>query len=99
MSWCGAAAVMVEGVETLLAAHCCCPNPVPCCCNFIVPRCRPDPVPCRPLQVQVDQMLKYREDANAGRPKEAKISVNDFVIKAAALALKKVGSRICVGMV
>jgi len=42
------------------------------------------------MEVAVDSMLAYREDANAARAKEAKISVNDFVVKAAALALKKV---------
>lgn len=41
-------------------------------------------------------MLKLREQINASFPKESgtKISVNDFVIKAAAAALKKVcGSK------
>lgn len=44
---------------------------------------------------QVDKMLKLREEINAATAsgKEgagSKISVNDFVVKAAALALKKV---------
>jgi len=49
------------------------------------------------LDTQVDKLLKLRSDLNAtleaGKKKDApvkKISLNDFVIKAAALALKKV---------
>lgn len=44
--------------------------------------------------MQVDGMLKLREQINSNvKDSGVKISVNDFVIKAAALALKKVGSR------
>jgi pyruvate dehydrogenase E2 component (dihydrolipoamide acetyltransferase) len=45
---------------------------------------------------EIEQLLKIREDANAGAPKDAsgepahKLSVNDFVIKALALALQRV---------
>src|SRR6478752_8531720 len=41
--------------------------------------------------VTVDALLKLREEANAGAPKDSyKLSVNDFVIKALALALQRV---------
>jgi pyruvate dehydrogenase E2 component (dihydrolipoamide acetyltransferase) len=46
--------------------------------------------------VEIEQLLKIREEANAGAPKTAsgesayKLSVNDFVIKALALALQRV---------
>src|SRR5689334_9913634 len=44
--------------------------------------------------VTMDALLKIREEANAGAPKEGagayKLSVNDFVIKALALALQRV---------
>jgi pyruvate dehydrogenase E2 component (dihydrolipoamide acetyltransferase) len=42
--------------------------------------------------VTMDSLLKIREEANAGAPKEGayKLSVNDFVIKALALALQRV---------
>ena len=43
--------------------------------------------------VTMDALLKLREEANAGAPKEVcayKLSVNDFVIKALALALQRV---------
>ena len=40
----------------------------------------------------MDEMMRVREQINAAnKDSGAKISVNDFVIKAAALALKKVG--------
>jgi pyruvate dehydrogenase E2 component (dihydrolipoamide acetyltransferase) len=45
---------------------------------------------------EIDQLLRIREDANAGAPKKVngdpayKLSVNDFVIKALALALQRV---------
>src|SRR5260370_40101659 len=39
----------------------------------------------------MDAILKVREEANAGAPKDSyKLSVNDFVIKALALALQRV---------
>ena len=41
------------------------------------------------VECQVDAMLKLREQINASAT-SGKISVNDFVIKAASLALKKV---------
>jgi pyruvate dehydrogenase E2 component (dihydrolipoamide acetyltransferase) len=41
--------------------------------------------------VTMDALLKIREEANAGAPKDSyKLSVNDFVIKALALALQHV---------
>ena len=41
--------------------------------------------------VTMDALLKIREEANAGAPKDTyKLSVNDFVIKALALALQRV---------
>ncbi|MBN8935178.1 MAG: pyruvate dehydrogenase complex dihydrolipoamide acetyltransferase [Rhizobiales bacterium] len=44
--------------------------------------------------VTMDALLRFREEANAGAPKEGagayKLSVNDFVIKALALALQRV---------
>ena len=44
--------------------------------------------------VTMDALLKVREDANAGAPKDGagayKLSVNDFVIKALALALQRI---------
>ena len=48
------------------------------------------------LQVDcdIDRLLKLREEINAGAPKEGpaayKLSVNDFILKASALALKQV---------
>jgi pyruvate dehydrogenase E2 component (dihydrolipoamide acetyltransferase) len=48
------------------------------------------------MDAEIDQLLKLREEANAGAPKSAsgdpayKLSVNDFVIKALALALQRV---------
>ena len=48
------------------------------------------------LQVdcEIDRLLKLREEINAGAPKDGpgayKLSVNDFVLKAAAIALKQV---------
>jgi pyruvate dehydrogenase E2 component (dihydrolipoamide acetyltransferase) len=48
--------------------------------------------------VEIDHLVKLREEANAGAPKDAsgegayKLSVNDFVIKALALALQRVPS-------
>ncbi|KAF5826934.1 single hybrid motif-containing protein [Dunaliella salina] len=45
------------------------------------------------MEVTMDEMLRVREQLNAAnKDTGAKISVNDFVIKAAALALKKVGA-------
>ena len=41
------------------------------------------------VECQLDELLKVRKDLNS-RSDEYKISVNDFVIRAAALALKKV---------
>ncbi len=41
------------------------------------------------IDCEVDQLLKVRKDLN-GRSDSYKLSVNDFVIRAAALALKKV---------
>jgi pyruvate dehydrogenase E2 component (dihydrolipoamide acetyltransferase) len=41
--------------------------------------------------VTMDSLLKVREEANAGAPKDSyKLSVNDFVIKALALALQRI---------
>jgi pyruvate dehydrogenase E2 component (dihydrolipoamide acetyltransferase) len=41
--------------------------------------------------VTMDALLKIREEANSGAPKDSyKLSVNDFVIKALALALQRV---------
>ena len=41
--------------------------------------------------VTMDALLKVREEANAGAPKDSyKLSVNDFVIKALALALQRI---------
>jgi pyruvate dehydrogenase E2 component (dihydrolipoamide acetyltransferase) len=46
------------------------------------------------VDCEIDKLLALREDANAGSPKEGpgayKLSVNDFMIKAYALALKHV---------
>ncbi|MDQ7248034.1 pyruvate dehydrogenase complex dihydrolipoamide acetyltransferase [Dongia sedimenti] len=46
------------------------------------------------VDCEIDRLLALREDANAGSPKEGpnayKLSVNDFMIKAYALALKAV---------
>ncbi len=47
------------------------------------------------MDVELDALLKLREEANAGAPKKDgeaayKLSVNDFVIKALALALQRV---------
>lgn len=50
-----------------------------------------DDCPCTLLTVlQIDPMLKLREQINGSAAAGTKISVNDFVIKAASLALKKV---------
>jgi pyruvate dehydrogenase E2 component (dihydrolipoamide acetyltransferase) len=44
--------------------------------------------------VTMDALLKIREEANSGAPKDSyKLSVNDFVIKALALALQRVPRR------
>jgi len=47
------------------------------------------------MDVELDALMKLREEANAGAPKQGdepayKLSVNDFVIKALALALQRV---------
>jgi pyruvate dehydrogenase E2 component (dihydrolipoamide acetyltransferase) len=46
------------------------------------------------IDCEIDRLLKVREEINAGAPKEGpgayKVSVNDFVIKASALALIQV---------
>jgi pyruvate dehydrogenase E2 component (dihydrolipoyllysine-residue acetyltransferase) len=46
------------------------------------------------IDCEIDRLLKTREEINAGAPKEGKgafkLSVNDFVIKACAIALKHV---------
>jgi pyruvate dehydrogenase E2 component (dihydrolipoamide acetyltransferase) len=46
------------------------------------------------IDCEIDRLLKVREEVNAGAPKEGKgafkLSVNDFVIKACAVALKQV---------
>jgi pyruvate dehydrogenase E2 component (dihydrolipoamide acetyltransferase) len=46
------------------------------------------------VDCEIDRLLKVREEANAGAPKEGKgafkLSVNDFIIKACAVALKQV---------
>ena len=46
------------------------------------------------IDCEIDRLLKVREEINAGAPKEGKgafkLSVNDFVIKACAVALKQV---------
>jgi pyruvate dehydrogenase E2 component (dihydrolipoamide acetyltransferase) len=47
------------------------------------------------MDVELDSLMKLREEANAGAPKQGdvptyKLSVNDFVIKALALALQRV---------
>jgi pyruvate dehydrogenase E2 component (dihydrolipoamide acetyltransferase) len=46
------------------------------------------------IDCEIDRLLKMREEINAGAPKEGKgafkLSVNDFVIKACAIALKQV---------
>jgi pyruvate dehydrogenase E2 component (dihydrolipoamide acetyltransferase) len=47
------------------------------------------------MDIELDALLKLREEANAGAPKKDgqpayKLSVNDFVIKALALALQRV---------
>jgi pyruvate dehydrogenase E2 component (dihydrolipoamide acetyltransferase) len=46
------------------------------------------------IDCEIDRLLKVREEVNAGAPKEGKgafkLSVNDFVIKACAIALKQV---------
>jgi pyruvate dehydrogenase E2 component (dihydrolipoamide acetyltransferase) len=46
------------------------------------------------VDCEIDRLLKAREEINAGAPKEGKgafkLSVNDFVIKASAIALKQV---------
>ena len=45
---------------------------------------------------EIEQLLKFREEANSGAPKNAngepayKLSVNDFIIKALALALQRI---------
>jgi hypothetical protein len=45
---------------------------------------RPSPQP------QIDQLLSAREDINASLAGKGKLSVNDFIVKAAALSCKKV---------
>jgi pyruvate dehydrogenase E2 component (dihydrolipoamide acetyltransferase) len=42
------------------------------------------------MECSVDKMMTVREQLNAGSDGSYKLSVNDFIIKAAALALKKV---------
>jgi pyruvate dehydrogenase E2 component (dihydrolipoamide acetyltransferase) len=46
------------------------------------------------IDCEIDRLLKVREEVNAGAPKEGKgafkLSVNDFIIKACAVALKQV---------
>ena len=46
------------------------------------------------IDCEIDRLLKVREEINAGAPKEGKgafkLSVNDFIIKACAVALKQV---------
>ena len=46
------------------------------------------------VDCDIDRLLKVREEVNAGAPKEGKgafkLSVNDFIIKACAVALKQV---------
>jgi pyruvate dehydrogenase E2 component (dihydrolipoamide acetyltransferase) len=46
------------------------------------------------VDCEIDRLLKAREEINAGAPKEGKgafkLSVNDFIIKASAVALKQV---------
>jgi pyruvate dehydrogenase E2 component (dihydrolipoamide acetyltransferase) len=46
------------------------------------------------IDCEIDRLLKAREEINAGAPKEGKgafkLSVNDFIIKACAIALKQV---------
>src|SRR5262245_61253565 len=42
------------------------------------------------LDVEVDKLLALRAEANAAAPEGAKLSVNDFVIKALGLALQRV---------
>jgi pyruvate dehydrogenase E2 component (dihydrolipoamide acetyltransferase) len=46
------------------------------------------------VDCEIDRLLKAREEINAGAPKEGagafKLSVNDFIIKACAVALKQV---------
>jgi len=46
------------------------------------------------VDCEIDRLLKAREEVNAGAPKEGKgafkLSVNDFIIKACAVALKQV---------
>lgn len=42
------------------------------------------------IDCELDQLLAQRKQLNAGLDPEAKISLNDFVIRAVALALKKV---------
>ncbi len=46
------------------------------------------------IDCEIDRLLKTREEINAGAPKDGKgafkLSVNDFVIKASAVALKQV---------
>jgi pyruvate dehydrogenase E2 component (dihydrolipoyllysine-residue acetyltransferase) len=46
------------------------------------------------VDCEIDRLLKMREEINAGAPKEGKgafkLSVNDFIIKACAIALKQV---------
>lgn len=46
---------------------------------------------CHNLCVQIDQLLSAREDINASLAGKGKLSVNDFIVKAAALSCKKVG--------
>ncbi len=46
------------------------------------------------IDCEIDRLLKVREEINAGAPKDGpgvyKLSVNDFILKASALALKQV---------
>ena len=42
------------------------------------------------LDCEIDELLRVRKEINAGAPEGVKVSVNDFVIKALAMALKRV---------
>lgn len=42
------------------------------------------------MDVEVDELLKVREELNSAAKGEYKLSVNDFVVKASAMAMKKV---------
>lgn len=69
-------------------------------CNGRRDHAAPPPLPLPPLLPlpllprlclpQIDQLLSAREDINASLAGKGKLSVNDFIVKAAALACKKV---------